>query len=158
VPVSNEAIKKGLTSVKALFGRGEILRGRTTVIRDCYNANPESMEKSVEFCDSLEWDDGRRVYVIGDMLELGGASFAAHTQLGSLLAQSKADKVFLFGNETKAAASLLEGGKKEFYYTDDMAKLSSTLDSYVKKGDLVLLKGSRGCALERLSDMLTGGI
>jgi UDP-N-acetylmuramoyl-tripeptide--D-alanyl-D-alanine ligase len=156
VPVSNKAIKEGLESVKPLFGRLEILKGRTTVIRDCYNANPDSTAKSVEFCDSVDWP-GRLVYVIGDMLELGKASAGAHSGLGKLLAESKADKIFLFGKETAAAISSLEAKGRVFFHTQDMDELSRALDSYVKHGDLVLLKGSRGCALERLTEMLTGG-
>jgi UDP-N-acetylmuramoyl-tripeptide--D-alanyl-D-alanine ligase len=156
VPVTNKAIKEGLESVKPLFGRLEILKGRTTVIRDCYNANPDSTAKSVEFCDSVDWP-GRLVYVIGDMLELGRASADAHAGLGKLLAESKADKIFLFGKETAAAISSLEAKGRVFFHTNDMDELSRSLDSYVKTGDLVLLKGSRGCALERLTEMLTGG-
>jgi UDP-N-acetylmuramoyl-tripeptide--D-alanyl-D-alanine ligase len=154
VPVSSGAIKKGLESVKPLFGRLEILKGRTTVIRDCYNANPQSMSKSIEFADSVEWQK-RKVYVIGDMLELGEDSGRAHTELGNLLAQSKADNIFLFGTEIASAVSCLEG--KSFLITDDIEKLSCALDSYVQTGDLVLLKGSRACGLERLSEMLLGG-
>jgi UDP-N-acetylmuramoyl-tripeptide--D-alanyl-D-alanine ligase len=153
IPVSNSAIKEGLESVKPLFGRLEILKGRTTVIRDCYNANPESTTKSIEFCDSLDWQK-RKVYVIGDMLELGNVSFSAHTLLGELLSKSNADNIFLFGSEIKAAASSITG--KSCFYTDNMDELSNAIESYVQTGDLVLLKGSRGCALERLTEMLTG--
>jgi UDP-N-acetylmuramoyl-tripeptide--D-alanyl-D-alanine ligase len=155
IGVSPKAIKRGLESVKPLFGRGEILKGRTTVIRDCYNANPESTARSVEFCDSLDWP-GRRVYVIADMLELGDKSLSAHSALGSLLTASKADKVFLFGDQIKSAAITMQGRGKTIFHAQDINELSSALDSYVKEGDLVLLKGSRGCALERLSSMLTG--
>jgi UDP-N-acetylmuramoyl-tripeptide--D-alanyl-D-alanine ligase len=155
VPVGRDAVRRGLESARPLFGRGEILRGRTTVIRDCYNANPESLAKAVEFCDSLDWP-GRRMYVIGDMLELGGDSRAAHEQAGRLLAASKADAVFLYGNETAAAASAAGRGTASCFHTRDMGELAHALDSTVRNGDLVLLKGSRGCALEQLSDMLTG--
>jgi len=153
VPVSSGAIKRGLESARPLFGRGEILKGRTTVIRDCYNANPESVSNSLELCDSLDWP-GRRIYVIADMLELGGESFAAHRRLGELLDRSKADMVFLFGSEVQASAALIKS--KPFFHSGDMKELSAALDQYVQGGDLVLLKGSRGCALERLSGMLTG--
>ena len=152
IPVSNSAIKKGLESVKPLFGRLEILRGNVTVIRDCYNANPESTAKSIEFCDSVEWQ-GRKVYVIADMLELGGASRAAHEKIGSLLAKSDADGVFLFGSEVKASDSFVTGKSK--FYSNDIQELAIALDSFLIKGDLVLLKGSRGCALERLTGMLS---
>jgi len=155
VPVSNRAIKQGLESVKPIFGRLEILKGRTTVIRDCYNANPESMAKSIEFCDSVDWP-GRKTYVIADMLELGDKSVPEHKKLGSLLAASMAEKVFLFGEEIKTAAEYMSKSGRTYFYTSNINELSASLDSYVKQGDLVLLKGSRGCALERLSEMLTG--
>ncbi|GHV94134.1 UDP-N-acetylmuramoyl-tripeptide--D-alanyl-D-alanine ligase [Spirochaetia bacterium] len=156
VPVSRNAVKRGLESVRPLFGRGEILRGRTTVIRDCYNANPESFEKALEFCDSLDWP-GRRIYVIADMLELGGNSRSSHERMGRLLAVSKADKVFLYGNETEAAASVMAANgvdAKPFFHTRSMGELSAALDAFIQSGDLVLLKGSRGCALEQLSGLL----
>ena len=155
IPVSNKAIKQGLESVKPLFGRLEILKGRTTVIRDCYNASPESMAKSIEFCDSVEWPS-KKVYVIADMLELGETSRSAHEKIGALLADSDADGIFLFGKEIKAAVPQL--AKKTVFYSDDINELSSAINSFLAGGELVLLKGSRGLALERLSDMLTGGI
>jgi len=155
IPVSNKAIKQGLESVKPLFGRLEILKGRTTVIFDCYNANPESMAKSIEFCDSIEWE-GRKIYVTGNMLELGDSSNAEHKKLGGILALSNAEKVFLFGSEMETAVSALNG--KQHFYTNNIDILSTALDFYVQPGDLVLLKGSRGCALERLVDMLTDSI
>ena len=156
VSVSSRAIKRGLESVKPLFGRLEILKGRTTVIRDCYNANPESTAKSIEFCDSLDWD-GSKVYVIGDMLELGDKSFCEHKKLGEILMQSQADMIFLFGREITAAGLYLTIKGRIFYHAENIDELSAVLDDYVQTGDLVLLKGSRGCALERLTGMLTGG-
>jgi len=153
IPVSNSAVKQGLESVKPLFGRLEILKGRITVIRDCYNANPESTAKSVEFCDSVEWE-GRKAYVIADMLELGAASRSAHEQVGSLLSKSDADGIFLFGSEIEAAVSFIK--EKPVFYTDNMNELSSELKRFLTNGDLVLLKGSRGCALERLIEMGVG--
>jgi UDP-N-acetylmuramoyl-tripeptide--D-alanyl-D-alanine ligase len=154
VKAGDKAIKMGLEAVKPLFGRGEILKGRTTVIRDCYNANPESTAKSIEFCDSLEWQ-GRKIYVIADMLELGNTSQDAHRVIGELLAGSKADCIFLFGELVKTASAVLNEKNIKYVYTNNMDTLSSALDNFVKENDLVLLKGSRGCALERLSDMLT---
>jgi UDP-N-acetylmuramoyl-tripeptide--D-alanyl-D-alanine ligase len=154
VPVDQSAIRQGLESASPLFGRGEILRGRVTVIHDCYNANPESVAQALEFCESLDWP-GRRIYVIGDMLELGESSPKAHETLGRLLAGSKADMVFLYGEEIKPAAGILRDSNVSFVmHTRDMNELSRTLDSCVHSGDLVLLKGSRGCALERLCTVL----
>jgi UDP-N-acetylmuramoyl-tripeptide--D-alanyl-D-alanine ligase len=162
--VSAAAIRRGFESVRSLFGRTEILRGRIpgkggglTLIRDCYNANPDSTSQAIAFCDGLDWP-GRKVYVAGSMLELGEASRAAHERMGRELAASGADMVFLYGRETEAAAEVMtaraEGQKVPLFYTDAMDSLASSLADYVRDGDLVLLKGSRGCALEQLTDVL----
>ncbi|MDR1419366.1 MAG: UDP-N-acetylmuramoyl-tripeptide--D-alanyl-D-alanine ligase [Treponema sp.] len=156
-PVSGRAVREGLSLVRPLFGRGEIFLGPVTVIRDCYNANPESVAEVVAFCDGLLWK-GRRVYVLGSMLELGNASEEAHSALGRLLAASGADMVFLFGVETEAAAAVLEDDARvSWFHSNNFGELARALEDYVHPGDLVLLKGSRGCALERLSGVLGRG-
>jgi UDP-N-acetylmuramoyl-tripeptide--D-alanyl-D-alanine ligase len=154
IPVSAQAIRQGLEVVKPLFGRGEILYGRATVIQDCYNSNPESVSRALEFCDSLDWP-GRRLYVMGEMLELGENSRGAHEDMGRLLQLSKADMVFLYGEEMRPAAEILQDGSLRVMHTCDMDELSRALDACVRSGDLVLLKGSRGCALERLCAVLS---
>jgi UDP-N-acetylmuramoyl-tripeptide--D-alanyl-D-alanine ligase len=151
VGVSPASIRTALSEAKALFGRAEVFRGEVTVVRDCYNANPESMEAALDFCDSVEWP-GRRIYVVGSMLELGGESEAAHCSLGKRLARSRADAVYLFGPETEVRPELKNA--KPAHRFDDMEDLSRALASATRKGDLVLLKGSRGTALERLTDLL----
>jgi UDP-N-acetylmuramoyl-tripeptide--D-alanyl-D-alanine ligase len=155
VPVSPAAIRSGLAAAKPLSGRGEVFRGPVTVVQDSYNANPEAMAEAIEFCDGLDWP-GRRVYVLGSMLELGTASEEAHREMGRLLAASGADMVFFYGRETKAAAETLAAAVRKipWFYTDIMSELSRALEQYIRAGDLVLLKGSRGCALERLSGIL----
>jgi UDP-N-acetylmuramoyl-tripeptide--D-alanyl-D-alanine ligase len=157
--IGDAAIRRGLESVEPLFGRSEVLSGDMTVIRDCYNANPESTAAAISFCDGLA-HPGRKVYVLGSMLELGEASAAAHRDLALALARSAADMVFLYGGEMGEAATVLAegpGGKPgRFFHTNDMDELSSALGGYVKAGDLVLVKGSRGCELERLDPLLLG--
>jgi UDP-N-acetylmuramoyl-tripeptide--D-alanyl-D-alanine ligase len=157
IPVAASSIRRGLESVKPLFGRGEILNGRATVIRDCYNSNPESAEEALDFCDSLRWP-GRKIYVMGSMLELGDSSEKAHEELGRRLLSCKAGAVFLFGEETQAAAEIMkkENADLLFMHTKDRDELSAAVDGCVKSGDLVLLKGSRGCELETLTGMLLG--
>ncbi|MDR1373829.1 MAG: UDP-N-acetylmuramoyl-tripeptide--D-alanyl-D-alanine ligase, partial [Treponema sp.] len=173
-PVGAAAIRRGLESVKPLFGRGEILRGPVTVVQDCYNANPESAAAVIRFCDTVFWP-GRRIYIIGAMLELGAASAGAHRELGRLLAASGADMVFLYGMETVPARDILmapppdhtgadveitghapsgRGRQVPCFYTDSIDVLSRAAADFVRPGDLVLLKGSRGCALERLTGKL----
>ena len=150
--LSASSVRCGLESVKPLFGRGEILYGRSTLIRDCYNSSPESVTEALNFCDNLEWP-GRRIYVIGSMLELGESSSEAHVSLGKRLVSCRADMVFLFGEEIRPAADV--PGARHVLHTTDMGELSAALDDCIKSGDLVLLKGSRGCALEALTAILT---
>jgi UDP-N-acetylmuramoyl-tripeptide--D-alanyl-D-alanine ligase len=148
--VSGEAIRAGIAAARPLFGRSELVEGEVTILRDCYNANPDSMERAIEVCDEAACP-GRRIYVIGSMLELGSGSRAAHEVLGERLARSKADFVFLFGDETKDAYLQLvkEEKNKKVFFTNDMDELKMNLKNSARKGDLILLKGSRGCALER---------
>ncbi|MCL1994234.1 MAG: UDP-N-acetylmuramoyl-tripeptide--D-alanyl-D-alanine ligase [Spirochaetes bacterium] len=157
--ISAEAIKQGVESVRPMFGRTEVFTGRATVIRDCYNASPESVGKALDFADNLEWP-GRRIYIMADMLELGGQSKEAHAELGRRLLESKAGDIFLFGKETAFAAQVLEEAGRGFFYTGDFDELyrqvSAALENSSPQRELVLLKGSRGCALERLSGILTG--
>jgi UDP-N-acetylmuramoyl-tripeptide--D-alanyl-D-alanine ligase len=165
--VSNTAVRQGLESARPLFGRSEIFQGDMTVIRDCYNANPESTAAAIGFCDGLEYP-GRKVYVLGSMLELGEMSAAEHRELGTVLARSSADMVFLYGEEMEDTAAEMAkeyrpgGGRSggegsvRFIHTNSMNELGASLKNYVKPGDLILVKGSRGCALERLDSVLLG--
>ncbi|MEJ5189006.1 UDP-N-acetylmuramoyl-tripeptide--D-alanyl-D-alanine ligase [Treponema sp. J25] len=157
VGISAEGIRQGIAQVRPLFGRGEIIKGPVTILRDCYNANPESMEQAVGFCDSLEWK-GKRVYVIGSMLELGEKSEEAHRQIAHVLAKSKADRIFLFGEETAIMEPIVAAtkGSAAVGYTTSFDELQEKVRRSVEEGDLVLLKGSRGMALERLTEILTG--
>jgi UDP-N-acetylmuramoyl-tripeptide--D-alanyl-D-alanine ligase len=162
VPVSNRAIREGLAAVKPLFGRSRILDGRIRVIQDCYNSNPESAAETIGFCDDLEYE-GRKIYVMGSMLELGDISEEAHRELGQWLAASRADMVFLYGKEMEITAAVMDAASPvhdetqnriPFFHTNSMGELSRVLEDFLEDGDLVLLKGSRGCAMERLNAML----
>lgn len=150
-----EQIKKGIEAVGVLGGRSEIVRGRFTVLKDCYNANPDSMEKAVELCSSVEFD-GRKIFVLGDMLELGAESEAAHRALGRLVSESGADAAVFVGDESgfsyeECAASgrvpcVFVRGRDE----KSISAAAEALLSFAADGDFVLLKGSRGIGLERI--------
>ncbi|GAB1483830.1 hypothetical protein MASR2M78_26460 [Treponema sp.] len=128
------------------------------MLRDCYNANPESTQAAIHFCDEVEWP-GRRVYVIGAMFELGSSTQEAHRKLGELLGASKAELIFLFGRETEDTKLSLEADPKargkKIFHTNEIEELSSMIQKEKMSGDLILLKGSRGTALERLSTVLS---
>jgi len=148
-------VAAGLEAVRPLFGRSEILRGAITIIRDCYNANPDSSEAAIEFCDSIGWK-GRRLYVLGSMLELGADSAAAHRQVGASAAASKADALFFFGEETRPAFETVRssGFKGPLLFETNFDRLAKAVKDFAREGDLLLIKASRGMALERLVDRI----
>ena len=153
--VPSSCIQKGLSGMTASFGRTEVLKGRVRVIQDCYNANPDSVLAAVRMAVSLP-TEGRRILVLGDMLELGEESAAAHSALGTSLAGAVVDGIYLFGSEMRAAWQSLRDKRNDVFYSSDFQELRRMLLDDVKEGDLVLLKGSRGMALERLTGDLTG--
>ncbi len=147
--VTPDAIRRGIKAVKPLFGRSQILESDFTVLVDCYNANPDSMQSALELCDGLEWS-GRKLFVLGSMLELGAESDAAHVRICELAQETEATHLFFFGAEMAEAARSVRFGNKMIYITEDYQALENRLTGIVRRGDFILLKGSRGMALERL--------
>jgi len=148
-------VARGLSSVRPLFGRSEVIKAECTILQDCYNANPDSVEAVIALCGSLAWA-GRRVYVLGSMLELGQESEAAHRAMGESAGASGADALFFYGSEARPAfdAARLAGFRGLVLFETSFDRLLAALRAYVAPGDLVLLKASRGMALERVAEAL----
>lgn len=153
--LSPDEIKAGIESVQPLFGRAEIIRGEVTVLLDCYNANPDSMESALDFCANVKWA-GRKIFVLGSMLELGAESAGAHERVCLLAAEAKPQAVFLFGDEMTAAGAKVPWGTVPVRPCASIGELTDALASTVRPGDLVFIKGSRGMALERVCPALVG--
>jgi len=151
------SIKHGLEAVEAAFGRSEILKGDVTIIQDCYNANPESLCAALRMYARIE-TSGRRVLVLGELLELGEETEEALREAARAVVAVEPDAVFLFGitlgvlKDTVIQSGFL--GTIELH--SDMDELRKSLSTFLLPGDLVLLKGSRGNALERLNPILKG--
>ena len=151
--ISRTHVKAGLEAVRPLAGRSRILRGPVTIIEDSYNANPEAFERAISFLRDLPWE-GRKVLVAGAMKELGAASEEAHTRLAELIRGARFDAVYLFGTEMEAAYRVLAGAGRKITWTEDFDELRRSLADFVVSGDIVLVKGSRAMALERLVEEL----
>lgn len=125
---------------------------------DCYNANPESSRAALEVVRDFE-TQGRKIAIMADMLELGDDSEKLHRRIGGLVADSDLDLLFCFGE----MARFIGGGAREkgfaeknIYYFTEHQKLLDELLRQIVPGDLILFKGSRGMALEKIVTGLKG--
>jgi UDP-N-acetylmuramoyl-tripeptide--D-alanyl-D-alanine ligase len=157
--VPNAEIRDGLEAVAPLFGRSQIITGRVTVAVDCYNANPDSMDRAVSFIGALPWE-GRKIVVLGAMRELGEQTAEAHRALGESLRTAPFHAVFLFGPEMESAWKALAGAPAadRVRWLTDMESLGEQLGALLSDGDLVLLKGSRGLELEKVLPRIMGDV
>ncbi len=145
-------IRTGLDCFRNMSGRQEVLEiGGITFIKDCYNAGPESMEAALKV---LGKKPGRRVAVLGDMLELGACTAAEHYRVGRLAA-AKSDLVFAFGpNAERVVNGCITGGMEKFHVQGftEMDKIIAALKRMLLPGDVVLVKGSHGMHMEQIID------
>ncbi len=144
-------IQAGLEDVQPMQGRSRVIHGNVTVIEDSYNSNVESASSILDYVNTLDWS-GRKAVVLGSIKELGFAERRAHKIMGEKIAQLAPQGTFLYGREMEIAYKLLKGQNygKDLFYTDEYEELEEHVTSYVHSGDLVLVKGSRSMAMERL--------
>jgi UDP-N-acetylmuramoyl-tripeptide--D-alanyl-D-alanine ligase len=146
--VAPEAIVMALENFRNMEGRQEIFEAKNcTIIKDCYNAGPESMAAALAVLGNRP---GRRIAVLGDMLELGVCAPAEHYKVGRIAAEN-ADALLAYGpNSTRMISGALTGGMNEGMtgaYTDRDA-LVAALKRLIKPGDVLLFKGSHGMHME----------
>ena len=165
--LSAEQIKAGLENLDSVNGRMETSRialksgANITLIKDCYNANPDSMRSVLDFCSSLK-NSGKKIYVLGDMLELGEKSKAEHENAALKAEESEPALLILVGKEMLSGFEALEkkGFKNARYIPehdeDAIAQAGKEILSAAQNGDVVLVKASRGIALERIVPVITG--
>ena len=150
--VPPEKIQTSLLNFKNLAGRQETFcRFGFTFIKDCYNAGPESMEASLHVLGDKK---GRKIAVLGDMLELGDRASAEHYRVGRIAAE-RVDWVLACGpNAQRVVSGCLTGGmpdSRALAFSDQGALLCE-LQRIAKPGDVLLFKGSRGMHMENILD------
>lgn len=151
VPEHVTAGLEALSAVEPLPGRGNILTtaGGVTIIDETYNASPAAVRAALQLLASRPAGKGRRVAVLGDMLELGDEAPAIHAALAPDLAG--ADLVILAGPLMKALSDEMS---RALYFADADAA-AAEISSLVRPGDTVLIKGSLGSRMARVRDALT---
>ena len=144
--VSPENIVARLAAFQTMEGRQEIFETKgVTIIKDCYNAGPESMAAALAVLGKRK---GRRIAVLGDMLELGDCAPAEHRRVGGLAAQN-ADLILAYGPH---AVFVAEGAKDHCEIFADRKTMAQRLKALVYAGDVLLFKGSHGMHMELVLD------
>ena len=150
--LTGEQIAAGLAAFHNMAGRQEIYKaGEYTIIQDCYNAGPESMAAALNVLGRRQ---GRKIAVLGDMLELGDRTQAEHYKVGRIAAE-KADMVFAYGpNASRILSGAITGGmpdgKAQAFTDRDVC--AAALRRAARPEDTILFKGSRGMHMELILD------
>jgi UDP-N-acetylmuramoyl-tripeptide--D-alanyl-D-alanine ligase len=118
---------------------------------DCYNANPQSMAHALASLGSLPCA-GRRVALLGDMFELGRRSASLHRAVGTAVAKAGVDQLVTFGKDARLIAERARGVTARHF--DDPEECARHLRATLRSGDLLLVKGSRAMAMERILQAL----
>ncbi|WP_159593105.1 UDP-N-acetylmuramoylalanyl-D-glutamyl-2,6-diaminopimelate--D-alanyl-D-alanine ligase [Chelativorans xinjiangense] len=138
-------------------GKRHLLRldaGTFTLIDESYNANPASMRAAMQLLASTPVaGEGRRIAVLGDMLELGPHSAKLHAALADLIAASNVDLLYLGGVEMKALADNPPAGLT-VEYREDAEKLQPLLLEAARPGDAIMIKSSKGIGFSKLVEAL----
>ena len=128
------------------------IRG-VTVVSDCYNANPDSMRAALEtFGCTPPRGGGRRVAVLGDMLELGPESERLHDGIGAQAARAGLDALWAVGGYARCVADAAEKGgvAGPVVHAPSLEDVTPQILEYLRSGDVLLVKGSRSMRMERL--------
>ena len=149
-----EEIQRGLDGLEVTKMRFECRQvGGYQVINDAYNASPMSMTAAI---DTLaEVAKGRKIAVMGDMLELGSVAVEAHEHVGRELAEKHVDALLTRGEMGEhIAKGAEESGMQQVYRCASHEEAGKVLHKILQPGDTVLFKGSRGMQMEKIIDLL----
>ncbi len=145
-----DAIAGALAAGWGAAHRAELVDlGRYTVLDDAYNASPLSMLAALDLLATLP---GRPVAVLGEMLELGDHSDAGHREVGEAAGRTVAELVTVGAGADRIADAAVAAGldASRVHRTADRAAAADALAGIVRDGDVVLVKASRGAALDLL--------
>lgn len=144
--ISVENVNEGLKNVDMSKNRMEIIKkDNVTIINDAYNANAEAMKYAIK---NLSMYDGRKIAVLGSMLELGDYTKELHEGVAASLIDNKIDVVISIGKEMEYLYDYLKNnGYKENYHFESLEEIVEFLKQNKKENDTILIKGSNGMKL-----------
>ncbi|EKE18716.1 MAG: hypothetical protein ACD_9C00255G0003 [uncultured bacterium] len=150
-------IAKALEEFRAPAGRMNLIKGvnESFVIDDTYNASPASVLAAIEVLRELK--ASRKVALIGDMLELGGQTESAHREIGKEIFSSNIDLFVAVGERMKHAVSELIAmgySTENIFQFDNFQQAEKKVLELLRKGDLVLVKGSQGMRMEKIVEKI----
>ncbi len=153
--VKAETLNNQLRSFSPPRGRCFVSqKNNITIIDDTYNANLTSAIAALDYLNAFS-NEGRKIFVFGDMLELGDESERQHAQIGMKCSNLEIDCVYTIGNQTTFTDSNIRNGiiHQHFRSKD---QLIGSLKRMIKKGDKILFKGSRGMKMEKIIEGVFG--
>ena len=157
--MKDEEIAEGIRKNVPIAGRNNLIEGkRYTVIDDCYNANPASMNSSL---DVLAYADTRKVAILGDMFELGAKEKEMHYNVGRHAAENGINVLVCIGElsaETARGAresSAVHGMDMEIYYFHTKGEFFENADNILREKDTILVKASHGMEFPEIVEWLS---
>ena len=154
-----EDFARAMETLPPVSMRAEVLHiGTLTVLNDCYNANPASMKNALSTLAEIDPNHQcRRVFICGDMAELGQHAEYLHAELGKTIAQARVQVLLAVGRLAKIAAEAAEAGAEHEMQVrcfPDAYSACQNLHDFIADSDIILVKGSRAAGLEALVDQL----
>jgi len=148
-------ILAGLKTFKAPGSRLEIIPGENhmTLIDSSYNAEPSSVKAAIKTLKKME-TKYRKIAILGDMMELGKEEENAHKDIGIFASQSRLDLVCFIGKRMKVAYEAFENESSKYHkgavFYEDIQEATLKIQKKLKKGDYILIKGSRSMEMEKI--------
>jgi UDP-N-acetylmuramoyl-tripeptide--D-alanyl-D-alanine ligase len=159
--IDSERIRRGLAAFRSVGFRQQVTDvGGIKIITDCYNASPESMKAAASVLATVALHrNGKKIALLGDMLELGESSPELHFAAGVAFAEANADMVLSFGERAERIAdgfASIKGEENVIRFPDrsDAKAPAKALFEIMRPGDTLILKASRLIAAERVAEEL----
>lgn len=155
--IPKNTIAEALSKVESYDKRMQIIRkNEITIVSDCYNANPHSMEMSLKTLEQMKCN-GRKIVVLGDMKELGQNSKEYHYKIGAMLPNLSVDYLIAIGSDAIEYCKGAENSgfkQTKIKYFEDNQNAAKVLINLVHKNDIILFKASRSMKLEEVQNIL----